>query len=95
MDYIIRLAIEQVDAGADILNINVGIPKIDEKKLMKKVVKNIQEIVDTPLQIDSSNINALEVGLRYYNGKTILNSVNGEEESLNDILPIAKNLELL
>ncbi len=90
MDYIIRLAIEQVDAGADILNINVGIPKIDEKKLMKKVVKNIQEIVDTPLQIDSSNINALEVGLRYYNGKTILNSVNGEEESLNDILPIAK-----
>ncbi|MGL5506649.1 MAG: homocysteine S-methyltransferase family protein [Paraclostridium sp.] len=90
MDYIMRLAIEQVDAGTDILNINVGIPKIDEKSLIRKVIKNVQEIIDTPLQIDSSNVNALEEGLRYYNGKSILNSVNGEEESLNRILPIAK-----
>lgn len=90
MDYIMRLAIDQIDAGTDILGINVGIPNIDEKLLIKKVIKNIQEIIDTPLQIDSSNKKALEEGLRYYNGKTILNSVNGEEQNLKNILPIAK-----
>ena len=90
IDYIIDLALEQVSGGADILNINVGLPEIDEKKMMPKIIKEIQAIIDTPLQIDSSNINALEVGLRYYNGKTIINSVNGKEESLKKILPLAK-----
>ena len=89
-DYIINLGLEQIDDGAEILNVNVGLPEIDEKKTMKKVIKEIQAVIDTPLQIDSSNIEALEDGLRYYNGKTIANSVNGKEESMNNIFPIVK-----
>lgn len=89
-DYVINLALDQSKEGSEILNINVGIPELDEEKAMKRVVKGIQEVVDTPLQIDSSNVKALEAGLRYYNGRTILNSVNGKEESLNTILPLAK-----
>ena len=89
-DYIINLGLEQIDAGAEILNVNVGLPEIDEKKTMKKVIKEIQAVIDTPLQVDSSNIEALEDGLRYYNGKTIANSVNGKEESMNNIFPIVK-----
>ena len=90
LDYVINLALEQVKDGADILNVNVGLPEIDEKRMMPKVIKEIQSIIDTPLQIDSSNIEALESGVRYYNGKTIVNSVNGKEESLESILPIVK-----
>lgn len=89
-DYIINLGLEQIDGGAQILNLNVGIPNIEEEKIMPMVVKEIQSVVDTPLQIDSSNIEALEQGLRYYNGKTIVNSVNGKKESLETILPIVK-----
>lgn len=89
-DYVINLALEQSKEGSEILNINVGVPELDEEKAMKRVIKGIQEVVDTPLQIDSSNVKALEAGLRYYNGRTILNSVNGKEKSLNDILPLAK-----
>ena len=58
--------------------------------MMPKVIKEIQSVIDVPLQVDSSNIEALEQGLRYYNGKTIANSVNGKEELLNAILPIVK-----
>ena len=90
MDYIINLAMEQVNAGADILNVNVGLPGIDEKRILPKIIKEIQSIIDTPIQIDSSDINALEQGLRYYNGKTMLNSVNGKEKSLTTILPLVK-----
>ena len=90
IDYIINLALEQINSGAEILNVNVGLPDIDEKLVMPKIVKEIQGIVDTPLQIDSSNIKALESGLRYYNGRTIVNSVNGKKESLNMILPLVK-----
>ncbi len=90
IDYIINLAIEQVNAGADIINVNVGLPGIDEKRILSKIIKEIQSIIDTPIQIDSSDINALEQGLRYYNGKTMLNSVNGKEKSLATILPIVK-----
>lgn len=89
-DYIIKLALEQINAGAEILNVNVGLPDIDEKTVMPKVIREIQGIIDTPLQIDSSNIEALEQGLRYYNGRTIVNSVNGKEDSLEKILPIVK-----
>ncbi|MGL4913319.1 MAG: homocysteine S-methyltransferase family protein [Romboutsia sp.] len=89
-DYIINLALEQIEGGAEILNINVGLPDIDEAKIMPKVLKEIQSVIDTPLQVDSSNIEALEKGLRYYNGKTIANSVNGKDESLNTVLPIVK-----
>lgn len=90
VDYIINLALEQINGGAEILNVNVGLPDIEEKRIMPKVLKEIQAVVDTPLQVDSSNIEALEQGLRYYNGRTIVNSVNGKEESLNSILPIVK-----
>ncbi|HSQ88519.1 homocysteine S-methyltransferase family protein [Romboutsia sp.] len=89
-DYIINLGLEQISGGAEILNVNVGLPDIDEAKMMPKVLKEIQSVIDVPLQVDSSNIKALEQGLRYYNGKTIANSVNGKEESLNSILPIVK-----
>lgn len=89
-DYVINLALEQSKEGSEILNVNVGVPELDEEKAMKRVVKGIQEVVDTPLQIDSSNIAALETGLRYYNGRTIVNSVNGKEKSLETILPLVK-----
>ena len=89
-DYVINLALEQSKEGSQILNVNVGVPDLDEEKAMAKVIKGIQEVVDTPLQIDSSHAEALESGLRYYNGRSIVNSVNGKEESLNTILPIVK-----
>ena len=89
-DYVINLALEQSKEGAEIISVNVGVPAIDEEKVMKRVIKGIQEVVDTPLQIDSSNLKALESGLRYYNGRTIVNSVNGKEESLESILPLVK-----
>jgi 5-methyltetrahydrofolate--homocysteine methyltransferase len=90
LDYILKQAISQVEAGAHILDVNVGLPEIDEPKMMYKVVKEIQGIMDTPLQIDSSDVEAIETGLRYYNGKPILNSVNGEEKVLDKILPLVK-----
>ena len=90
LDYILKQAIDQVEAGAEILDVNVGLPEIDEKDMMKRVIKEIQGIIDTPLQIDSSDINAIEVGLRAYNGKAIVNSVNGEDEVLEKILPLVK-----
>ena len=90
LDYILKQAISQVEAGAHILDVNVGLPEIDEPKMMYKVVKEIQGIMDIPLQIDSSDVKAIETGLRYYNGKPILNSVNGEEKVLDKILPLVK-----
>ena len=89
-DYVINLALEQSNEGSEILNVNVGVPDLDEEKTMKRVIKGIQEVVDVPLQLDSSNVKALESGLRYYNGRTIVNSVNGKEKSLETILPIVK-----
>ncbi|WP_455537729.1 homocysteine S-methyltransferase family protein [Terrisporobacter sp.] len=89
-DYVINLALEQSREGSEILNVNVGVPDLDEEKTMKKVIKGIQEVVDVPLQIDSANVKALEEGLRYYNGRTIVNSVNGKEKSLESVLPIVK-----
>ena len=89
-DYVINLALEQSKEGSEILNVNVGVPDLDEERAMKRVIKGIQEVVDVPLQLDSSNVKALEAGLRYYNGRTIVNSVNGKEKSLETILPIVK-----
>ncbi|MBQ9674107.1 MAG: homocysteine S-methyltransferase family protein [Ruminococcus sp.] len=88
MDYILTQAISQTDDGAEILDINVGHPEIDEKEMMIKVVKAVQGVVDTPLQLDSTKPDVLEAGLRVYNGRAIVNSVNGEEQSLSTILPI-------
>ncbi len=88
--YILSQAISQVDAGAHILDVNVGLPKIDEKGLMVEVVKELQGIVDVPLQIDSSNAEVIEAALRVYNGKPVVNSVNGEKAVMERILPIVK-----
>lgn len=88
MDYILSQAISQAEDGAEILDINVGHPEIDEKEMMIKVVKAVQGVVDLPLQLDSTKPDVLEAGLRVYNGRAIVNSVNGEEKSLNEILPI-------
>ncbi|EHI98914.1 Methionine synthase [Clostridium sp. DL-VIII] len=90
LDYILSQAVSQIEAGAHILDVNVGLPEIDEPSMMHKVIKEIQGIIDTPLQIDSSDHKAIETGLRYYNGKPILNSVNGEDAVLDKILPLVK-----
>lgn len=90
IDYILNQAIEQVEAGAEILDVNVGLPGIDEKAMMVRVIKELQAVVDVPLQIDSTIPSVLEAALRVYNGKPIVNSVNGEEKSMNEILPLIK-----
>lgn len=90
IDYILNQGYQQRDSGADILDVNVGLPEIDETSTMKKVIKSIQSVIDLPLQIDSSNAKAIEAGLRVYNGKPIVNSVNGETEVLDTILPLVK-----
>ena len=89
-DYIIGQAMEQINAGADILDVNVGLPEIDEKEMMVRVVKALQSVSDLPLQLDSTRPDVLEAALRVYNGKPIVNSVNGEESSLETILPLVK-----
>ena len=89
-DYIMSQAIEQIDAGAEILDVNVGVPSLDDVRVLPEVVKKLQAITDLPLQIDSSNPDAIEAALRVYNGKPIVNSVNGEETVMERILPIVK-----
>lgn len=90
LDYVCRLGLEQINVGAHILDVNVGTPGIDEPALIAKAVPALQAITDTPLQIDTSNYEAMERALRLYNGKPMLNSVNGKEESLSKVLPLAK-----
>lgn len=90
MDYILARALEQQEAGADILDVNVGLPGLDEPALLARVVKALQGAVDLPLQIDSSNPAAIEAALRVCNGKAIVNSVNGKPESLAAVLPLVK-----
>ena len=90
LDYVCRLGLEQINVGAHILDVNVGTPGIDEPAMIAKAVPALQAITDTPLQIDTSNYEAMERALRLYNGKPMLNSVNGKEESLIKVLPLAK-----
>lgn len=90
IDYILGQAIEQTQAGADILDVNVGLPGIDEKDMMCRAVKALQGVTDVPLQLDSTIPEVLEAALRVYNGKPIVNSVNGEEKSLQTVLPLVK-----
>ncbi len=90
MDYILRQAVEQQEAGADILDINVGLPGLDEAALMARVVRAVQSVCELPLQIDSSDPAAVEAGLRACSGRAIVNSVNGDEESLKALLPLCK-----
>jgi len=90
MDFILREAIRQQDQGACVLDVNVGLPDIDEPALLERAVLEIQAVVDIPLQLDSSDCLALERASRIYNGKPLINSVNGKKESLERVLPIAK-----
>lgn len=88
MDYILRQAIEQVEAGADILDVNVGAPGVDEKEMMVQVVRALQAVTDVPLQLDSTKPDVLEAALRAYVGKPLVNSVNGEQAVMDKILPL-------
>ena len=90
IDYMLGQALEQTQAGADILDVNVGLPEIDERAMMVKVVKALQGVTDAPLQLDSTRPEVLEGALRVYCGKAIVNSVNGEEAVLDAILPLVK-----
>lgn len=90
MDYILGQASEQIEAGADLLDVNVGLPEINEIEMMKRTVEELQAVTDIPLQLDSTSPEVLETALRIYNGKPIVNSVNGEEKSLDTILPLVK-----
>ena len=89
-DYIINQGIQQAEAGADILDVNVGLPEIDEPQKMVQTVKSLQAVLDLPLQLDSSDAEAIEAGLRVYNGKPIVNSVNGEPEVMERIFPLIR-----
>lgn len=90
LDYILNEGLAQVDAGADILDVNVGHSEIVEEEMMQKVVTSLQGSIGLPLQLDSTSPDVLEKALRIYTGKAIINSVNGEEKSLSSVLPLAK-----
>jgi 5-methyltetrahydrofolate--homocysteine methyltransferase len=86
-------ALAQVEAGAQMLDVNAGIPLADEPKILAECIKVVQETVDVPLSIDSSIVAALEAGLAAYKGKPLLNSVTGEEERLEHVLPLVKKYD--
>ena len=89
-DYICRLGLEQIDSGAAILDVNVGVPGIEEPAVSAEAVQRLQAITSVPLQIDTSNYDAMAGSLRLYNGKPLLNSVCGKDESLAKVLPLVK-----
>ena len=89
-DFVLELAKSQIEAGADILDINVGIPGIDESQVMGEVVTAVSEAFDVPLCLDSPNPQTLAAGLRAAPGRPLVNSVNGEEKALQAILPVVK-----
>ena len=90
IDYLIREGVSQREAGAHILDVNVGLPEIDEPQMIKNAVFSLQSVLPTPLQIDTSDVSALEAALRIYNGKPMLNSVNGKEKNMREVFPLAK-----
>lgn len=90
MDTILACGVEQVEAGAEILDVNAGLPGIDEVKTLSKTVKLLQSVVDAPLLLDSQNPEALEAALRVYNGKAMINSTNADRELMEKIFPLAK-----
>lgn len=90
MEYIYKEGLIQEEKGAHILDVNVGLPEIDEPKLMEEAITGIQAIIDLPLQIDTSDAEAMERALRCYNGKPMLNSANGKKESMETVFPLAK-----
>lgn len=90
MNYILKEGVSQQQNGAHILDVNVGLPEIDEVALMEDAIREIQSIIDLPLQIDTTNVEAMERALRIYNGKPLINSVNGKQESMHSIFPLMK-----
>ena len=90
MEYILREAIMQEERGAHILDVNIGLPEIDEAALLPRVISEIQAVTNLPLQIDSSDAKAMEAALRRYNGKALINSVNGKTESMDAVFPLMK-----
>lgn len=90
MEYILEEGVKQADAGADILDVNVGLPEIDEVAMMKQTVYELQGILPLPLQIDTTNAEAMEAAMRIYNGKPMINSVNGKEEVMKEIFPLVR-----
>ena len=86
--YVLREAVAQADAGAHILDVNVGVPGLDEPAVLDATIQAVQSVTDLPLQIDTSDPKALERALRHYNGKALVNSVNGKEESMSSVLPL-------
>lgn len=90
LEYILREGVTQQDHGAHVLDVNVGLPEIDEPSVMEEVVGELQSIIDLPLQIDTSNIEAMERAMRIYNGKPLINSVNGKAESMEAVFPLVK-----
>ena len=90
MDEILAIAMEEVEGGADILDVNVGLPGIDEKEMMVEVIKELQSVIDLPLQIDSTDPAVIRAALRAVNGVAIVNSVNGEAAVMESILPAVK-----
>ena len=90
IDYILSQGLAQEDAGADVLDVNVGLPGIDEPSMMTQVVKSLQSVTALPLQIDTSNPEAMERALRLYNGKAMINSVNAKKESCEMVFPLVR-----
>lgn len=90
VNYIKTQAVKQKEEGASIIDLNVGLPEIDEEEMMVKAIKAVQKVVHLPINIDSPNPEVLEVGARVYNGKPIINSVNGKEEIMKKVFPIVK-----
>ena len=89
-DELVVEAVRQEEAGAQVLDVNVGLPGIDEPETMKRVIRLLQEVITLPLQIDSSNAEAIEKACRYYNGKPLINSVNGKDEVMEAVFPIVR-----
>lgn len=90
MDYILSEGVRQEEAGVHILDVNVGLPEIDEAEILKSAVCELQSVTDLPLQIDTADRHAMEIALRRYNGKAMINSVNGKRESMDAIFPLVK-----
>lgn len=90
IDYVLTEGVNQQEKGVHILDVNVGLPDIDEVELLQRVVCELQGVTDLPLQIDTSNADAMEKALRRYNGKAMINSVNGKQESMDAVFPLVK-----
>ena len=90
LDYLLNEGLKQVDAGADILDVNVGLPEIDETEMMRETVKGLQGVLNLPLQIDTTSPQAMEAALRVYSGKAMVNSVNGKSEVMAAVFPLVR-----